>query len=170
MFYPVYLNLKGRRVVVIGGGEVAQRKIDSLLGTGASVVVISPAVTNHVAAMAEQRRIEVRARTYVPGDCAGAALVFTATGNAEISRAVHEEATALGIFVNTADEPAFCTFIMPASCGEAISVLPFPRMVRARRLRRGFDARYRKSSAQSMHGLRSSFRDPARKFRAECRI
>src|SRR5690349_4133870 len=114
MFYPVYLSLKGRRIVVVGGGEVAERKIDSLLETGASVIVISPEVTARIASLARQNRIEVTNRAYAPGDCAGAALVFAATGDAEISRAIHEEATTLGIFVNTADQPAFCTFIMPA--------------------------------------------------------
>jgi len=114
MFYPVYLNLKGRRVLVIGGGEVAERKIDSLLETGASINVISPEVTAPIASLAGQNRIELTKRAYIPGDCRGAALVFAATGDTEISRAVHEEATALGIFVNTADQSAFCTFIMPA--------------------------------------------------------
>jgi precorrin-2 dehydrogenase/sirohydrochlorin ferrochelatase len=114
MFYPVYLNLNGKRVVVIGGGEVAERKIDSLLDAGANVLVISPEVTARIAALARGNRIELNKRTYVRGDCTGAALVFAATGDPDVSRAVHEEATTLGIFINTADEPAYCTFIMPA--------------------------------------------------------
>jgi precorrin-2 dehydrogenase/sirohydrochlorin ferrochelatase len=114
MFYPVYLNLKGRRVVVIGGGEVAERKIESLLDSGASVLVISPEVTSGIASLSEQQRIEIRNRAYVPGDCAGAALVFSATADPEVSRAVHKEATALGVFINTVDQPNQCSFIMPA--------------------------------------------------------
>jgi precorrin-2 dehydrogenase/sirohydrochlorin ferrochelatase len=114
MFYPVYLNLKGRRVVVIGGGEIAERKIESLLDSGASVIVISPEVTPHIASLFEQKRIEIRNRAYIQGDCSDAALVFSATGDPEISRTVHEEATALGVFINTADQPAQCSFIMPA--------------------------------------------------------
>jgi precorrin-2 dehydrogenase/sirohydrochlorin ferrochelatase len=114
MFYPVFLNLKGKRVVVIGGGEVADRKIQSLMDTGASILVVSPEVTSGIASLFEQKRIHLFNRHYVAGDCAGAALVFSATGDAEISRAVYEEATALGIFINTADQPAQCSFIMPA--------------------------------------------------------
>jgi precorrin-2 dehydrogenase/sirohydrochlorin ferrochelatase len=114
MFYPVYLNLKGRRVVVIGGGEVAERKIETLLDTGASVVVISPQVTRRIATLSNQKKIEIRNRTYLRGDCSDAALVFSATGDPEISVAVHQEATALGVFINTADQPAQCSFIMPA--------------------------------------------------------
>jgi precorrin-2 dehydrogenase/sirohydrochlorin ferrochelatase len=114
MFYPVYLNLKGKRVVVIGGGEVAQRKIESLLDAGASVAVISLEVTQRIALLSAEKRIELSRRVYVPGDCAGAALVFSATGDPEISKAVYAEATTLDIFINTADQPAQCSFIMPA--------------------------------------------------------
>src|SRR5262249_49227591 len=82
--------------------------------TGAGIVVVSPEVTASIAALAKQNRIELHKRAYVHGDCAGAALVFAATGDPERSRSIHEEATALGIFVNKADQPACCTFIMPA--------------------------------------------------------
>src|SRR6266850_3472052 len=114
MFYPVYLNLKSKRVVIIGGGDVAERKIESLLDTGASIFVLSPQVTRRIASLADQKRIELRKRVYAHGDCAGAALVFSATDDPEISRAVNQEATALGIFINAADQPALCSFIMPA--------------------------------------------------------
>jgi precorrin-2 dehydrogenase/sirohydrochlorin ferrochelatase len=114
MFYPVYLNLKGRRVVVIGGGEIAERKVESLLDSGASVLVISPEVTPRINSLSEQKRIEVRNRAYIQGDCFGAALVFSATDDPEINRTVYNEATGLGVFINTADQPAHCSFIMPA--------------------------------------------------------
>jgi len=114
VFYPVYLDLKGKRVVVVGGGEVADRKAESLLETGASVTVISPEVTSNLAALADQKRIELRKRRYVHGDCAGAVLVFSATDDPEVSRNVYREAIALRIFVNTADQPALCSFILPA--------------------------------------------------------
>src|ERR1051326_2591985 len=114
MFYPVYLNLKGRLVVVIGGGEVAERKIESLLDSDASVLVISPKVTPRIASLSEQKKIEIRYRGYMPGDCSGASLVFSSTGNPEINRAVYREATTLGVFINTADQPDRCSFIMPS--------------------------------------------------------
>src|SRR6266478_8209014 len=114
MLYPVYLNLEGKRVVVIGGGDVAQRKIESLWEAGASVFVVAPQVTPRIAYLADQKWIELRKRVYAHGDCAGAALVFSATDDREVSRAVYQEASALGIFVNTADQPALCSFLMPA--------------------------------------------------------
>jgi precorrin-2 dehydrogenase/sirohydrochlorin ferrochelatase len=114
MFYPVYLNLKGRRVVVIGGGNVAERKIESLLESGAFVLVVSPEVTPRIACLSEQKKVEIQYRSYVQGDCSGASLVFSATGDPEINRAVYQEATALGVFINSADQPDRCSFIMPA--------------------------------------------------------
>jgi precorrin-2 dehydrogenase/sirohydrochlorin ferrochelatase len=114
MFYPIFLNLKGKRVVVIGGGEIAERKVESLLGTGASVIVVSPAVTPGLAALAGQDRILLRPRPYATGDCDGAALVLSATDDAELSRKVFEEAGASGALVNTADQPGLCDFFMPA--------------------------------------------------------
>src|SRR5947207_671822 len=76
MFYPVYLNLRGKRVVVIGGGEVAERKIESLLGTGASIIAISPEITARLLVLATGRQIELHRRRYLTGDCRDAAFVF----------------------------------------------------------------------------------------------
>src|SRR5207244_5800071 len=73
-----------------------------------------PEITPRIAYLVHQQWIELRKRVYAHGDCAGAALVFSATDDPEISRAVHQEASALGIFVNTADQPALCSFLMPA--------------------------------------------------------
>ena len=114
MFYPVYLNLNHKRVVVIGGGEVAERKVESLLGTGASIVVISPEVTSRLLALAEEEKLELHKRPYAPGDCDGATLVLSATNDAELSKTVFGDATRSGALVNTADQAALCHFIMPA--------------------------------------------------------
>ena len=99
---------------MIGGGEIAERKVESLLGTGASITVISPVVTARVAALAEENRIQLYQRPYAAGDCKHAALVFSATDDSEVSAAVFEEAARAGALVNTADQPALCDFIMPA--------------------------------------------------------
>jgi precorrin-2 dehydrogenase len=114
MFYPVYLTLKNKRVVVVGGGPVAERKVESLLETEASINVISPEVTSRLEALAKSGQIQLQRRPYAAGDCAGAALVFSATDDASVSQAVFDEATATGALINTADKPALCDFIMPA--------------------------------------------------------
>ena len=114
MFYPIYLSLKNKRVVVIGGGDVAQRKVESLLGTGAYITIISPEVTPRLESLAEANQIQIQRRAYAHGDCNGAMLVFSATDDAHVSTAVFREATKAGALVNTADQPALCDFIMPA--------------------------------------------------------
>jgi len=114
MFYPLFLNLSNKRVVVVGGGEVAERKVESLLGTGASIVVISPEVTSRLLALAEEKQLELHKRPYTPGDCEGATLVLSATNDPELSKTVFEDATRSGALVNTADQAGLCHFIMPA--------------------------------------------------------
>jgi siroheme synthase-like protein len=114
MFYPVFLNLKNRRIVVIGGGEVAERKVESLLATEALIVLISPDITPRLDLLGQEKRIQVQRRAYAAGDCEGATLVFSATDDAEVSSAVFSEATQARALVNTADEPALCDFIIPA--------------------------------------------------------
>jgi siroheme synthase-like protein len=114
MFYPIYLNLKNKRVVVIGGGEVAERKVESLLGTGASITLISPEITRRLDSLARQNKIHLHRRAYEPGDCTDAMLVFSATDDGEVSTAVFREASKAGALVNTADQPGLCDFIMPA--------------------------------------------------------
>jgi len=114
MFYPIYLNLKDKHVVVIGGGEVAERKVESLLETGASITVISPEATSLLDSLAKAGRIALHRRAYMAGDCAGAALVLSATDDANVSRAVFQDARKAGALVNTADQPGLCDFIMPA--------------------------------------------------------
>jgi siroheme synthase-like protein len=114
MYYPIYLNLKDRRVVVVGGGEVAERKVESLLGYGASIIVISPEVTPGLDSLAQSRQIELQRRPYAAGDCNGATLVFSATDNPSLSGKVFEDGRHAGALVNSADQPALCDFIMPA--------------------------------------------------------
>ena len=114
MFYPIFLNLKNKRIVVIGGGAVAERKVESLLGTGASITLISPEVTAGLDSLAKQNRIRIQRRVYAAGDCGGAALVFSATDDPDVSFQVFREATEAGALVNTADQPGLCDFIMPA--------------------------------------------------------
>src|SRR5215510_13775097 len=96
MFYPIFLNLKNKRIVVIGGGAVAERKVESLLGTGASITLISPEVTAGLDSLAKQNRIRIQHRVYAAGDCGGAALVFSATDDPDVSFQVFRDATEAG--------------------------------------------------------------------------
>jgi precorrin-2 dehydrogenase/sirohydrochlorin ferrochelatase len=113
-FYPVFVDLAGRACVVVGGGGVAERKVEGLLAVGAEVTVVSPTLTPALTAHIAGGRVSHRARRYVRGDLAGAALAFTALADAGATAEVAAEARERGVWLNAADDPAHCTFILPA--------------------------------------------------------
>jgi precorrin-2 dehydrogenase/sirohydrochlorin ferrochelatase len=113
-YFPVLLDLTGRRCLMVGGGPVAERRIIGLLDAGAQVTVISPRVTPALAALAADGRISLQARHYLAGDLTGVDLAFVATAAREVNQAVTREARERGVWVNAADDPAHCTFILPA--------------------------------------------------------
>jgi len=113
-YYPVLLDLAGRRCLMVGGGSVAERRVDALLAAGAQVTVISPRVTQPLAALAAEGRIGLESRGYREGDLAGNDLVFVATDAGEVNAAVAREARERGLWINATDDPAHCTFILPA--------------------------------------------------------
>jgi len=105
--YPVSLNVHGRLCVVIGSGEVARRKIESLLAAGARVKACSPDPPG-------LEGIEWIGRTYARGDLEGAFLAIAATDNREVNREVSREAQERGIPVNVVDDPELSTFHVPS--------------------------------------------------------
>ena len=109
--YPIFLDLSGRRCVVIGGGAVANRKARKLLQARAEVVVISPEIKSEIESVAA----EVRRRPYEDGDLEGACLAFAATDSREVNAAVAYEARERGIFVNVADKPSEGNFALPST-------------------------------------------------------
>ena len=113
-YYPVPLDLTGRRCVMIGGGVIAERRVEALVTAGAHVIVISPRLTPALLALAADGRIEHEPRRYREGDLAGADLAFVATDAGEVNAAVAREARERGIWINASDDPARCTFILPA--------------------------------------------------------
>ena len=112
---PVFIDMQGRRAVVIGGGKVAERKVDMLLGYGADVEVVSPAVTQGIAVLAEANEVSWSRRAYETGDLAGARLVVCACGVPAINEAVHAEAQRVNCLANVVDVPHLCDFIVPAT-------------------------------------------------------
>jgi precorrin-2 dehydrogenase/sirohydrochlorin ferrochelatase len=117
MFYPVMLNLTGKRTVVVGGGEVAWRKVQDLLDAGAMVTVISPEVHAGIQKISRENgeMISIERRKYERGDLNGAFLVFCATDDSAVNREVFREAEQLNIFINAVDDPENCSFIVPSS-------------------------------------------------------
>jgi precorrin-2 dehydrogenase/sirohydrochlorin ferrochelatase len=112
--FPVCLRLEGRRILLVGGGAIAEARAQELLAAGARLTVIAPSVTPAVRQLAEAGRVVLLERAYVPGDVRGQQLVFTATDDIQVSRAVAAEARELGVLLNAADEPELCDFTLPS--------------------------------------------------------
>lgn len=112
--YPLFIRLEGERVVVVGAGSVAARKVDTLLEYGADVTVVSPVLGGRIREHAEQGVVRWIERGYVAGDLAGARLAIVATSDAEVNRRACEEATANGVLVNVTDAPELCTCLVPS--------------------------------------------------------
>lgn len=113
-YYPISLEMTDRCCVVVGGGAVAERKVEGLLEAGAAVTVISPVLSERLRRWADERKIRHAARSYAPGDLAGYELAFVASDNAGINAAVFAEGKIRGVWVNAADNPAHCDFILPS--------------------------------------------------------
>ncbi len=109
--YPAFLDLEGKKAVVVGGGKVAERKVLLLLKSGAGVTVISPFLTRRLAREKTLDRIRHLARRYRKNDLKGAFIVIAATDSPETNRTVGRDAPAL---VNVVDVPAECNFIAPS--------------------------------------------------------
>ena len=114
-FFPVFLNLKDKLCIVIGGGRVAERKIENLLTVQAKIKVISPEVTLKLKKLAEEGKIEWERRGYKKGDLNSAWLVIAATDNPEIQKEIFKEAEEKRIFCNVVDVPELCSFIVPST-------------------------------------------------------
>jgi siroheme synthase-like protein len=110
--FPLFIDLSGKTCVVIGGGEVAERRVRTLLDFGAALTVIAPDFCGGILALSDIRLIK---RPYAGADdLSGAALVLAASNDRELNRRAASDAAALGIAVNAADDPAACTFYFPA--------------------------------------------------------
>jgi len=115
MSYLVNLALEGRAAVVVGGGEVAGRKVQDLLAAKAQVTVIAPRLCDGIVALADERLVVAHGRSYRTGDLAGAFVAIAATDDEGINARVAADAAARNVLVNVVDRPALCTFTVPAT-------------------------------------------------------
>ena len=114
-FLPVFLNIRNQRCLVVGGGQVALRKISLLLEAGAAVHVVAPSLINALETLRQQQKITYKAQTFESKHLDdNFMLVIAATSDSEINRNVYESACVRNIPVNVVDSPKLCTFIMPA--------------------------------------------------------
>jgi precorrin-2 dehydrogenase len=113
-FYPILVDLHGKKALVVGGGKVAQRKIETLLEHGASVLVVARELTAKLEELRSAKRIGFLGAEFSEAFADGAFLVFAATDDASLNRRVSQAAQQRGLLVNAVDQPADCNFIVPS--------------------------------------------------------
>jgi len=113
-YYPLYLDINGKKVSVIGGGRVAERKILPLLDRGAKVTIISPDLTERLRDLVREGRLRHLAKSYEKGDLKGTFLVIVATEKKEINREILREAESFCCLYNVVDNPLLSNFIVPS--------------------------------------------------------
>lgn len=113
-YYPLFLNLNAKACLVVGGGMVAERKVQGLLEARASVIVVSPTLTATLYRLVDEGVIAHVPRSFHNEDVAGCALVIGATDDAEVNACIAMAARQRGIPVNIVDTPELCDFIAPS--------------------------------------------------------
>lgn len=113
-YYPVNLDIKGRRCLVVGGGRVGARKVDTLDQCGAVVTVVSPEISPVLVQLAADKAIILKKRPYRSSDVQGMFLVIGATDNEALNRQINADAEGRNLLCNIADRPEICNFILPA--------------------------------------------------------
>ena len=114
-YYPIFLNLQGKKCVVIGGGEIALRKVNTLLGYGASVEIVSPSFCPDLALIAKKGNIKSHTKNYSSEDLTDALIAIAATDDANTNEQVSIDAKKHGVLINVVDKPQHSDFIVPSS-------------------------------------------------------
>ena len=144
--FPMFVKLDGRRCLVVGGGPIAESKIESLLAAGARVTVVSPALTEKLERLHRQGAFEWHARRFEASDLQKAFLVIAATSDDATNDAVYREADRRGILCNAVDQPPRCHFYFPAVVQRGDLQIAISTAGRspslAQRLRKEFEAQF----------------------------
>ena len=145
-YYPVFLALRNRKVLVVGGGSIAERKVTGLVQAGACVCVVSPKTTPRLEGWAAEGCIELKRRVFDSGDIQGMFLVYAATNDAAVNEAVYVKAESCGILVNVVDDPPHCNFIVPSVARRGLLQMAVSTSgaapALAKRVRRELEERY----------------------------
>lgn len=114
-YYPVMLDIENKNAVVIGGGEVAYRKVINLLDYGAKVLVVSEVVSKEIKSLIEEKKITYVNRNYLSDDLNNAYIVYAATDDNKVNQQIYQDAHNKNILINVVDVPVLCDFIVPAT-------------------------------------------------------
>ena len=113
-YYPVHLDIKNRNCLIVGGGAVGTRKVNTLLECGAHVTVVSPDPTSQLARLASEASITLKRRAYRSDDLSGMFLVIGATDDETLNLQISKDAERAHILCNIVDRPEVCNFILPS--------------------------------------------------------
>jgi precorrin-2 dehydrogenase/sirohydrochlorin ferrochelatase len=113
-YYPVNLDIRGRRCLVVGGGRVGARKVNTLVACGAVLTVVSLDVDAGLQRLAAEKTIDLKQRAYQSSDVEGMFLVIGATDDEALNRQINADAEHHNLLCNIADRPKICNFILPA--------------------------------------------------------
>ena len=113
-FLPIFMNIRGKPCLVVGGGQVAARKVYLLHRAGANIRIVAPSLCDELQRWATAGDVEYNERPYQAADIDGQAIVIAATDQSEVNAAISEQCQAQGIPVNVVDAPELCSFIMPS--------------------------------------------------------
>jgi precorrin-2 dehydrogenase len=114
-FFPILINVQKFPCLVVGGGGIASRKVKSLLEFNANITVLSPKISSSILEFYKKEKINLIKHTYSKEFLNGFKIVFCATNNRELNQTVHDDCASKGIFINVADNPPLCDFILPAT-------------------------------------------------------
>lgn len=112
--YPIFLKLEGHKVLVVGGGQIAEQKIEAVLRSATDVTVLSPEISPLIQRWCNERRLTHIAKEFHPGITKGYFLVIACTDSEPVNRAVYQEAREFGALANAVDDPGYCDFYAPA--------------------------------------------------------
>lgn len=113
-YMPISITLKGRRCLVVGGGQVALRKVETLLDYDCDITVVSPEVTGKIEMFERHKRLKLEKRPYKSPEAAEYNLVISASDDEAVNQQVSDDSRKAGVLVNVADNPPLCDFIFPA--------------------------------------------------------
>jgi len=113
-YYPIYLDIEGRNVVIIGGGNVCARKAETMMNYGARVTVVSPEFTDEIEQWAKEGCLQLKRKKYDPSDIADANIVIASTDDETVNTQIATDCRKRRIPVNVVDVTPLCEFIVPA--------------------------------------------------------
>lgn len=118
--YPIFLKLNGRRVIIIGGGVVAARKVQALAESDASLTVVAEHINDDLIELCQSTQTKVIKSSYSKNYLSGALLAIAATDDNELNKQIYKDCQELGILCNVVDVPQLCDFFVPAvvKCGD----------------------------------------------------